>query len=112
MDIKKLKETRRRKKITFPELANLSNVPVRTLENIFSGRTPHPRIDTMQAIERALGLIDGGSPLDNAKVEQTLTEKEQRLLSAFNALIEPMQDIMLEQIEKLAEIKNGHRKQA
>lgn len=112
MEITEIKQLMKRRKITQLELSNITGVPIQTLRYIFTGRTAHPRIDTMQAIERALGLTDGGSPLDNARVGQTLTEKEQRLLSAFNALIEPMQDIMLEQIEKLAEIKNGHRKQA
>ena len=110
MSVEELREERKRKKITFKELSLRSGIPIRTLENILSGHTPHPRIDTMQAIERALGLA-GGSPLDNA---ETLTDKERRLLRAFNALLEPMQDIMLEQMEKLAEIKNdgGYYKQA
>lgn len=112
MSVEELREERKRKKITFKELSLRSGIPIRTLENILSGHTPHPRIDTMQAIEKALGLADS-SPLANAMVE-TLTDKEKRLLRAFNALLEPMQDIMLEQMEKLAEIKNdgGYYKQA
>ena len=112
MDIENLKKERKRKKITFKELSELSNIPERTIYDIFLGKTKNPRIDTMQAIEKALGLADN-SPLANAMVE-TLTDKEKRLLRAFNALLEPMQDIMLEQREKLAEIKNdgGYYKQA
>ena len=112
MDIEEIKQEMKRKKITQIELAKISNVPLQTVKYILTGRTPHPRIDTMQAIEKALGLADS-SPLANAKVEM-LTDKEKRLLRAFNALLEPMQDIMLEQMEKLAEIKNdgGYYKQA
>jgi len=109
MDIEKLNEERKRKKITFKELSKLSNIPERTLYAIFLKQTQHPRIDTMEAIERALGLADSGSPLDNARVGKMLTEKEKRLLRAFNSLIEPMQDIMLEQIEKMATVKETEK---
>ena len=104
MDVEKLKEERKRKKLTFKELSLRSGIPLRTLEDVFSGRTPNPRIDTMQAIEKALGLADG-SPLDNAKVGEILDEKERRLITAFRGLVEPMKDIMLEQIEKMAKVR-------
>lgn len=99
MSVEELREERKRKKITMKELSLRSGIPIRTLEDVFSGRTPHPRIDTMQAIEKALGLADG-SPLDNARVNM-LTDKETRLLMAFNSLIPPMQDYILEMVEKL-----------
>lgn len=112
MEISEIKALMKQKKITQLQLSEMTGVPIQTLRYIFTGRTLHPRIDTMQAIEKALGLADS-SPLTNAMVE-TLTNKERRLLRAFNSLLEPMQDIMLEQMEKLAEIKNdgGHYKQA
>lgn len=56
MDIEQLKKVMKEKGITQIELAKLSGVPLQTLRYIFSGRTPNPRIDTMQAIEKALGL--------------------------------------------------------
>lgn len=56
MDIEQLKKIMKEKGITQIELAKLSGVPLQTLRYIFSGRTPNPRIDTMQAIEKALGL--------------------------------------------------------
>ena len=42
--------------MTYEQLSTKSGIPLNTLKNIFSGRTEHPRIDTVQAIERALGL--------------------------------------------------------
>lgn len=56
MEIEKLKKRKKELKLTFDELSMRSGIPKRTLENIFHGITPTPRIDTMQAIERALGL--------------------------------------------------------
>ena len=112
MEVSEVKEIMRRRGITQIELAEKSKIPLQTIRKIFCGLTPHPRIDTMQAIERALGLADN-SPLENAKVGETLTDKELRLVRAFRRLLEPMQDIMLEQMEKVAEIDNdGYRKQA
>lgn len=43
-------------KITYEELSKKADIPIGTLKSIFSGRTPNPRIDTIQAIEKALGL--------------------------------------------------------
>ena len=34
----------------------MSEIPLNTLKNIFSGKTLNPRIDTVQSIEIALGL--------------------------------------------------------
>lgn len=55
-NIESLKIKKRELKITFDELSAKSGIPKRTLENIFHGITTNPRIDTMQAIENALGL--------------------------------------------------------
>ena len=105
MEVSKIKETMRQKKITQLELSKKSNVPIQTIRYICTGRTQNPRIDTMEAIERALGITGGNSPLDNAMVGETLTEKEKRLLGAFKGLIEPMQDYIIEMVEKLAQVK-------
>ena len=56
MSIEEIKNYMRRQNITYQELSNKSNVPLNTLKNIFRGKTVNPRIDTMNAIESALGL--------------------------------------------------------
>lgn len=68
--IEELKAKRKELKMTFEELSIKSGIPLRTLENIFHGVTKNPRIDTMQAIERALGLLQEEEP------EYTEDEKE------------------------------------
>ena len=55
-DILKIKECLKQRKITYSQLAEMSGVPLNTLKNIFGGFTPNPRIDTINAIETALGL--------------------------------------------------------
>lgn len=54
--IEVLKKRRKELKMTFEELSKASGIPLRTLENIFHGVTKNPRIDTLQAIEKALGI--------------------------------------------------------
>ena len=56
MQIAQIKSYMKHNKITYEQLSKKSEIPLNTLKNIFSGRTPNPRIDTVQAIEKALGL--------------------------------------------------------
>lgn len=56
MDIQRLKERKNELHLSYDELAEKSGIPKTTLTNIFLGRTPNPRTDTVEAIERALGI--------------------------------------------------------
>ena len=56
MQVSEIKNYLKKQKITYEELSIKSEIPIGTLKSIFSGRTPNPRIDTLQAIEKALGL--------------------------------------------------------
>ena len=63
MTIQDIKDYMKSKKITQKELSDKSGIPLQTLRKIFSGLTEHPRIDTMQAIENALGLTSDAQPI-------------------------------------------------
>ena len=108
MDISEIKTFMKVRGITQKDLSQMANIPLQTIRKIFAGYTSHPRIDTMQAIERALGLNSAQSYAnDGLKTEsaaKSLSEKETRLLDAFNGLIPPMQDYILEMIEKLVDV--------
>lgn len=108
MDVSELKKLLKQKKITYDELAKRSGVSKSSISKIFGGFAVYPRIDTMQAIERALGVADGGV-LESGKV---LTEKQKRLLRGFDELVEPMQDFIIETVERLAQKGNIGEKQA
>ena len=56
MNVQYWKALKKEQKLTFDALSEKSKIPKRTLEDIFSGRTPNPRTDTVEAIERALGI--------------------------------------------------------
>lgn len=102
---------KRRKKelgLTFDDLSKMCGVPVQTLHNIFRGHTANPRIDTLQAINKALGIdadVDDEPKADEA--EKARSEKEERLLSAFRALIPPLQDYAVDMVEKLVGSQGG-----
>lgn len=90
-DIETLKAIKKQKKLTLQEIADASGIPKRTVDDIFSGKTKHPRIDTMQAIERALGITPGQEVLPAYTEEekqlfeliQQLTDEEAKELSNF-----------------------------
>ena len=79
MDLERLKQAKKAKNITFDELALISKIPKTTLTNIFCGNTKQPRIDTMQAIERALGIT-------NEKTAPEYTEAEKQLFELIKQL--------------------------
>lgn len=56
MDIELIKSLMKEKKMTQKNLSDITGVPLQTIKYIFTGRTSFPRIDTVQAIEKALGL--------------------------------------------------------
>lgn len=70
---KELNDLRKEKKISFNELSQLSGLPKSTLEKVLFEITPHPRIDTVQAIERALGIDkQPTAPISNEITEERL----------------------------------------
>lgn len=78
MTTQELKEILKKRKITYAELSKMSGVPINTIQNFMSNRTSSPRIDTMQAIENALGFV---SP-----TAVQYTEKENDLVRLYRAL--------------------------
>lgn len=56
MNIEDLKRRKKELKITFEELSAKTDIAVSTLKEIFRGATKSPRIDTLEAIEKALQI--------------------------------------------------------
>lgn len=90
MDIEYLKKVKKAKKMTLQEISDLSGIPKRTVDGIFSGKTKNPRIDTMQAIERALGIEEEKSPPSN------LTEGENALIELYRTASEEQKAMFLQ----------------
>lgn len=56
MEINEIKNYMKRNKITYAELAEMTGLSISTVTKIFGGFAKYPRVDTMKAIEKALGL--------------------------------------------------------
>lgn len=56
LDLPLYKRIKKEKKMTIADIAAAANLPKGTVQNIFCGYIPHPRIDTIKAIEYALGI--------------------------------------------------------
>ena len=52
MMIQEMNEKKRENGYTYALMAELSGVPLGTIQNIFSGETVSPRYDTLQALEK------------------------------------------------------------
>jgi transcriptional regulator with XRE-family HTH domain len=82
MEIEKLQQARRAKKLSYDDLAKLTGYSRSTITNIFCGYIEFPRHETIQAIERALGLDEEKRP------PSELTEGEQELFNLISQLTE------------------------
>ena len=52
MTIQEMKEKKQEKGYTYAQMAELSGVPLGTIQKIFSGETESPRYGTLQALEK------------------------------------------------------------
>jgi transcriptional regulator with XRE-family HTH domain len=80
-----LNEYRKKIGMSVDEVAERANLAKSTVQKVLFGVVEHPRIDTLQAIERALGI--SSEPKEETKelvslIEQ-LTEEEVQELSNF-----------------------------
>ncbi len=80
--------------ITQIQLSEMSNIPLGSLRNIFSGRVPNPRIDTMKAIEDALGL-------NEKAVEENPPQSIEHLIAHLKDLPQDKQQELVPVIEHL-----------
>ena len=97
IDIERLKEAKKRMKITYEELSSISGVPISTIYDLFRGVTTDPRAGTLEAIERALGLSDDGYR-DTLPFEVTPMEEE--LVRTFRTLSDEDKQLFLILLKK------------
>ena len=55
-NLKLYKDTKKKLKMTIQQISEKSGLPRRTIEDFFRGASKNPRIDTVEAIEKALGI--------------------------------------------------------
>lgn len=88
----KWKKIKKEKKLTISDIAELSGLPKGSVQNIFAGYVPNPRIDTVRAIEKALGISDGWTDEERAQgvvdaVKITVTVEEIEWLEMRSEII-------------------------
>ena len=94
MTVEQVKAYIKKNKITYQKLSEKSGIPIGTLKNIFSKCEINPRIDTMQAIEKALGIKDRFEWTEEEKAlgigrrATYLSEEEWRWLELRSEIIE------------------------
>lgn len=100
MQIEEIKKYMKEHKITYEALAEKSGLSISTIKKIFSGQAKYPRIDTVQAIEHALGL-------DEPVVSwYMLTEEENALITEYRKLVPAMREFVLDTVKKLNQTQN------
>ena len=83
MNLELWKKIKKEKKLTLNDISILSNIPKRTVDDIFAGVTKSPRTDTVEAIEKALGLRQKPNI---PKIDEMLTKDENTVIKLFNSL--------------------------
>lgn len=101
MDIELWKQRKKELRLTFDELAERSKVSRRQLLYLFNGDGKNAGIDTVQKIERALGLEQEKSPTDE------LSEGEKQLIE----LIKQMTDEEATELSNYIDFIISKRKQ-
>lgn len=101
MDIELWRQRKKELHLTLDEIADQSGVSRGTVARIFSktNNYDNPERVTIEAIERVLGLASETPPAP----EPPLSDAQRRILKAFDKLIPPMQDYVLDMVEKLVD---------
>lgn len=100
MDLQLWIKRKKELKLSYDELAKMTGISRRTIVGIFKGETTAPRIDTVQAIEKALGL-DEKTPSD-----EELSEGERALIE----LVSQLTDDEIKQIAQFIQFLVSQRK--
>ena len=80
MDLNLWRAAKKEQHLTIAEIAERACLPKGTVQNIFCGYVPNPRTDTVEAIERALGLNEKSPTVRDAQSDGIL------LPSRYNSL--------------------------
>ena len=100
--IQLIKSELRNKGWKYADLADSSGIPLSTILKVLSGNTRSPRIDTVEAIERALGLNDK-SPA-NSKV--VYSDDERAIVEMYRTLPSKLKKLVYDQLVIYSDTKS------
>lgn len=85
-----LKSVKKKKKLTNEKLSYLANVPLGTINKLFSGDTENPKMSTISAVCKALDVsiedMEGNNETDGFNVRMTLKSEEAELIQNWRKL--------------------------
>ena len=108
MNLELWKKIKKEKKLTIEQIAKAANLPKGSVQNIFCGYVPNPRSDTVEAIERALGINEKSPPATQEGVKIPDALKPYQL--AFFEGIEGLSDEAVKDILKYVEFRKAQEK--
>lgn len=100
MDLSLFKARKKELKLTLDEISARSGVPKRTIEDIFRGSTKNPRIDTIRAIESALGLEITETKLSDDEAEWLDLYKELKNGKGGKNAVQAVKSVILAFLDK------------
>ena len=112
MDLELWKKRRKELGLRYEDLAEKSGVSKRSIEDIFRGYTTTPRIDTVEAIERALGINEKSPPVqqEGLKVPDSLKPYQVAFYEGVDGLSDQSMKDILKYIEFTKEKENKDKK--
>lgn len=110
INLEKWKEQKKKLHLTFDDLAEKTNISRRQLQYLFQGETENPRIDTVQAIERALGLAPTFTDEERAlglseNHPIALSDDDRELINLFAEAEEELGKTYVQAIKKMVRLQ-------
>lgn len=102
MDLERLRQRRKELGLTYDDIVKLSGISKRTVCSVFA-EDSNPRLDTLQAIERALG-IETKNPPDN------LSGGAAEWMELYNTLTDENKDLLVSMVKVFAELPPERRR--
>ena len=107
IDLQKIKEELKKRKMTYEDLSALSGIPLGTLSAIFSGRNPQPRLDTLNAIIYALNIE---LKMPNNDDGLTIPENLQNIRFAFHDGLDGLTQEDIDEVSRYVEFLKSKKK--
>lgn len=108
-----LKQRKKELNLSYDDIAKRSECARATVIRVLNGTTPCPRVDTMQAIERALGIENSHQEITQYNLQEAnqynLTADEMELIDAYRQILPSLKECSKELIERFVNIKLDKR---
>ena len=103
-----LKSLKEKKGYSNAKIAELSNVPLATVNKVYSGETPNPSFDTVARLTIALGgSLDVIAGIKSSTDEPTLTSPVLQTIESYSELLKEKNERIKEKTELLRQTKKA-----